>query len=123
MLVNRVLVSNRLCLSIKGTYRVFPATLSNLLSTEEVIERLNEARMNNQPRIEGDFIPQLQDSSRLAEELGITPRRVRGWTQKDRLHACPHFRLTDEEGHEVKYLFDPLAVEQWASCYKKSVMR
>lgn len=115
MLVNRVTVANRLCLSIRATYRIFPATQSALLSSDEILGKLNDSRFNDQPEIHGEFIPQLMDAEKMADELGITARRLRSWTEEDHKRKCPYFRLRDENGANVKYLFDPLAVDEWAS--------
>ncbi len=118
MLVNRVLLSQRLSLSVRATYRFFPATASSLVDTAAVLETLNASRRNGQSRVDGEFLPQLLDADRLAAHFGVSARRVRSWADKSNI-PCPHFRLTSDDGQNSKYLFAPAEVEKWAQLKRR----
>lgn len=88
---------------------------SQVVSVEELIDKLNSMRMGCQPVLSEGWVPsRLLTIDKLAKEMesrglsGCSVRHIANWTK--RLIPAPHFRVTKRV-----LLFDPDQVERWIS--------
>lgn len=103
MLLNRVAVGNLIKVGVRTSYRLLPAKSSSLVSTDDVVELLNGARMNGMPTINDGWIPQLYSPEEMADVLGVTASKIRAWCR----HSAPCWKLGRD------YRMDRSAFESW----------
>lgn len=109
MIVKRKLVSERLRLTVRNSYRIVPG--GSVIDSTDVIRLLNDSRTAGQPKLEGEWIPELLTAEELTkainnELMDATAKDVRNWTK--RLYPVPHYRISSKI-----LLFKRSTVEQW----------